>query len=112
MVREYLGILSSLSKRALNLLQRIQAADDETLIYEPGAGWWVGNGTAAGRDAYELLRAAAIRQVGGEPFDESFQRYEVNSRGQEFLKEQAAEAERESRDENDLAFREQPDSGK
>ena len=94
MVRKYLGILSHLSVRAINLLRRIETTDDRILVYSPGGGWWAGLHRVAGRDAHELFRGAALRQPNSEPFDKNFQRYEITHRGREFLNE-AAKARKE-----------------
>lgn len=63
----------SLSSRGRNLVKKIAKSEDGEVVYEHGAGWWVGPRRVASRDVYELIRANVLR---ADSFNtEKFQRY-------------------------------------
>lgn len=45
-----------ISTRARNLLRRVLASEDQELVYEKGAGWWLDCDPVNGCDALELAR--------------------------------------------------------
>ena len=50
-----------LSRRASNLLTRLNASEERELVYDCGGGWWLGDNRVAGCDVTELLRAALVK---------------------------------------------------
>ncbi len=91
-VEELLGISSTLSRRALNLLRRISKSDETEMVWAKPGGWWVDCDQVAGRDAFELIRAAAITNPSGDPVGDTYQRWEITGRGNDFLLEAAKAA--------------------
>ena len=67
---------------ALQVLREMRDQDEE-LVFEVGAGWWVGLRRTSGRVAFELMRYALIRQTdfgGGR-----LERHVINEEGRMIL---------------------------
>lgn len=71
-----------LTPGALRVLREMRDQDEE-LIYEPGAGWWVGLRQTSGSVAFQLLRLCLLHKEtfqGG-----SLERYVLNEEGHNIL---------------------------
>lgn len=55
-----------ISNSAYNLLKKIQASEDQELVYERGAGWWVDTTQINSRITKELLMTCLIHLDNGE----------------------------------------------
>lgn len=65
------------------MLRRIARAEDEELVYEQGAGWWIDTAEVSGKVANELLRFCLVHAE--HEHGAAFERYTVNEEGRALL---------------------------
>lgn len=70
--------------RGMERVLREMLVHHEELVYEPGAGWWIGERQTSGAVAFRLLRLVLVRECMDS--HESFQRFEINEDGRKILK--------------------------
>lgn len=68
-----------------NLLRRVQASEDQELVYERGAGWWVGCDQVAGRYARLAIQLVLVGLDGFSRVGHGMERYHVNEEGRRAL---------------------------
>lgn len=69
-------------KGVQNLLRRILASEDEEIVYEKGAGWWIGDDRTSGRYPLMAIRLCLLscdelRGFGGR----GMERWTINEEG-------------------------------
>jgi hypothetical protein len=78
-----------LTRRQCEVLEIMAAdpdGDDGELVYESGAGGWIGLDRVAPRTVFALIRACAISlEGGGLGGDGSVERYRINETGRQLI---------------------------
>ena len=70
-------------KRQLAIL-KIMNEQDEELVWEKGAGWWIGLEQTSGKTVKALIQFTCI-SLAQDSNKDDFQRYQINSTGQKTL---------------------------
>lgn len=76
-----------LTKRQISVLEFLRDNNESDMVYDKGAGWWIGNERTNGKLALGLIRLCLVVQSQGNNMGE-FSRWGINESGRRALRNQ------------------------
>lgn len=77
----------------VRFLKRILESEDQEVVYERGAGWWVGEDRTTGRWPRLALTLALVSPTQDTHVGHGLERYEVNEEGRKLVQDPAYQPE-------------------